>query len=246
MATMSDWFLAPALITLRAEVNAKYPKRDKASDGAVGDTSHAARVSDHNPCRACKGRSRGIVRAIDIDVSPDGNPDADLAAEVLRAAIGSPLVWYVIHKGKIYSRTHGWQARVYTGAAHNEHVHVSLNGANNISGDPGNFSTASWGISKGGKPPAKDPRPPAVSLAKAVNAARYPRKEVAPVVSRRIQRALNARGARLTVDGVYGPRTRAAYSTWQRRLGFRGQDADGIPGLSSLSRLGANRFRVTP
>lgn len=41
--------------------------------------------------------------------------------------------------------------------------------------------------------------------------------------------------------GVPGPRTRAAYQKWQRRLGFRGADADGIPGYSSLLQLGTKR-----
>lgn len=142
---MADYFLAPSLVRLRDEVDARYPKRDKASDGWIGDPSHAARVSDHNPCWTCSGRSRGIVRAIDIDISPDGRADADLRTEVLRAAIGDPRVWYVISNGIIYSRTYGFAPRTYTGSnPHTQHVHISLNGANGISGDPGNFNTAAW------------------------------------------------------------------------------------------------------
>jgi hypothetical protein len=38
---------------------------------------------------------------------------------------------------------------------------------------------------------------------------------------------------------VPGPLTRAAYKKWQQKLGFRGADADGIPGFTSLKRLGA-------
>lgn len=238
-------FLAPALVALRDEVNKAFPKRDKASDGWIGDPRHAALKSDHNPCRYCTGRSRDIVRAIDIDIRPDGRPDADLAAVILRATIGDPRVWYVIHRGKIYSRTNGWQPMVYRGAAHDEHVHISLNGANGISGDPGNFDTSGWGIAKGSKPPAKT-RPPAVSLRDLREATRAPRRAVRPVQVKRVQRALNARvNAGLPVDGVYGQRTRAAYSSWQRRLGYRGNDADGLPGLKSLRALGQNRFRVT-
>jgi hypothetical protein len=57
----------------------------------------------------------------------------------------------------------------------------------------------------------------------------------------RIQRAL---AAEVGLDfssgpGVPGRRTRAAYKKWQQRLGFRGADADGIPGYTSLKRLGA-------
>jgi hypothetical protein len=41
--------------------------------------------------------------------------------------------------------------------------------------------------------------------------------------------------------GTPGRKTKAAYQTWQRRLGFRGDDADGIPGYTSLLRLGTKR-----
>jgi hypothetical protein len=56
-----------------------------------------------------------------------------------------------------------------------------------------------------------------------------------------IQRAL---AAEVGLDyssgpGVPGPRTKAAYKEWQRKLGFRGADADGIPGYTSLRHLGA-------
>src|SRR5690606_33267754 len=55
------------------------------------------------------------------------------AAAILDAVIGDHRVWYVIHKGVIYSRTHGWSARRYTGSnPHNHHIHVSLRGADGI------------------------------------------------------------------------------------------------------------------
>ena len=240
------YFLAPALVTLRDEANKAFPKRDKASDGWIGDPSHAARVSDHNPCWACPGRSEGIVRALDLDISPDGRADADLRTRLLEAAIGDPRVWYVISNGKIYSRTHGWVARVYTGSnPHTQHVHVSLNGANGVPGDPGNFDTSTWGLVKGSTPPDKDPTLPAVSLSAVVHAARFPRREVHPVAVRRVQRALNVKvRAGLDVDGIYGPATRAAVAAFQRRQGWTGQDADGILGRDSGTRLGRNRFRL--
>lgn len=239
-----SYFLAPALVTLRDEANDLFPDRDKATDGWLGDASHSARKSDHNPDYSAQGRSQGIVRAIDIDIEPDGRPNADLRAKILRAAIGDPRTWYVISNGKIYSRTQGWQARVYTGNPHTGHVHVSLNGANGIPGDPGNFDTSAWGLGKKGKPPVKDPRPPAVSLSGLLTGVRRPR--VASVEVRRVQRALRARtGRNLTIDGRYGPATRAAYARHQQMLGYRGADADGIPGLASLTALGRDRFRIT-
>lgn len=62
---------------------------------------------------------------------------------------------------------------------------------------------------------------------------------------KRVQRRLNRRlkGHRpLKVDGFYGPATKARYAIWQRSLGYRGRDADGVAGRLSLQKLG---FRVT-
>jgi len=47
-------------------------------------------------------------------------------------------------------------------------------------------------------------------------------------------------------DGSFGTKTVAAYAAWQRRCGYTGSDADGIPGGTSLKRLGTKYgFRVT-
>ncbi|MER7582943.1 peptidoglycan-binding protein [Kitasatospora sp. NPDC097691] len=47
-------------------------------------------------------------------------------------------------------------------------------------------------------------------------------------------------------DGSFGTRTVAAYAAWQRRCGYEGGAADGIPGQATLHRLGAARgFSVT-
>ncbi|MFE9172883.1 transglycosylase SLT domain-containing protein [Streptomyces kebangsaanensis] len=39
--------------------------------------------------------------------------------------------------------------------------------------------------------------------------------------------------------GSFGPQTRSAYAAWQRSIGFKGSDANGFPGCSSLTKLGA-------
>lgn len=40
-------------------------------------------------------------------------------------------------------------------------------------------------------------------------------------------------------DGSYGTVTVKAYSAWQKKLGYKGKDADGIPGATSLKKLGS-------
>lgn len=237
---MSEWFLAPALAQLRKEVDAKWPKRDKASDGTIGDASHSARPSEHNPCWGCSGRSEGIVRAIDIDNNGAPNEVTPLVKDVLAATIGSPLVWYVIYAGKIYSRTYGWSPRVYTGSnPHDKHIHISLNGANGIPGDPGNFDTDPWLKDR------PDPGPrllPVVSIAAVREAAKHPRRQVAPVQVRRVQQALKAHGFKPgKPDGIYGPTTRAAVKAYELSIREQG---NGLLDVLSATRLGADRFRL--
>ncbi|MGK5552679.1 peptidoglycan-binding protein [Actinomadura kijaniata] len=47
------------------------------------------------------------------------------------------------------------------------------------------------------------------------------------------------------VDGYFGTTTVAAYAKYQRSLGYTGIRANGLPGRSSLVKLGSGRFRVT-
>lgn len=59
-----------------------------------------------------------------------------------------------------------------------------------------------------------------------------------------VQQALRARGYATAVDGWYGPGTRTAYARYQGALGHRGIDANGLPGPTSLAKLGTNRFAL--
>ncbi|MFD9212102.1 LysM peptidoglycan-binding domain-containing protein [Streptomyces sp. NPDC059544] len=92
---------------------------------------------------------------------------------------------------------------------------------------------------------------PVVSLAKLIAAfkADAPKKgtpvSYAPTIH--VERALVAEGllASQYADGHAGTATRSAYSLLQQRYGYRGRDADGLPGRSSLTRLGkAHGFTV--
>ena len=109
------WHLAPSLVQLRNEVNARWPRRPKGSDGTVGDTSHSARASDHNP------NNRDSVDAFDITY-PGVDPKVIIAA-VAKHPAGN----YVIFNRKIYRRSNGWKAEPYSGPSpHTTHLHVSI------------------------------------------------------------------------------------------------------------------------
>lgn len=114
-----SYFLAPSLDRLRAEVNERWPLRDKTSDGWIGDEKHSSRESQHNPDWAPP--DPGIIRALDVDI--DGIDKQALLDEL----IGDPRVWYVIHDRHIWSRTYGFAKRVYAGPnPHHGHIHVSI------------------------------------------------------------------------------------------------------------------------
>ena len=111
---------------LRLQVDDSYPDRDKSSDGWIGDTSHKARRSDHNP------DAKGIVRAIDIDRDLSGKAKPDLMpylADQIRvcAKRGDKRISYIIFAGRIASSRMGWRWRKYSGVnPHNTHCHISF------------------------------------------------------------------------------------------------------------------------
>lgn len=117
------YFLSPALVRLRTEINALWPHRDKTSDGWIGDASHKARPSDHNP----DWSDGGIVRAIDIDEDLTvGLGEVGAAMPLVNAILRDPRVRYVIYEGRIWNvDTQRWSP--YSGPnAHRHHVHVSV------------------------------------------------------------------------------------------------------------------------
>jgi hypothetical protein len=134
MAT-KPWRLCDAGKQLKQEIDALYPKRDKTSDGTIGDTLHSARLSQHNP------DSSGVVYAIDIDedLYGVGKPDPFeanlLVKRLVDAGRRDARIWYIIFEGNIWSRTGDWVKRPYRGSnKHNHHVHVSFTSLGNHNG----------------------------------------------------------------------------------------------------------------
>jgi hypothetical protein len=102
------------------------------------------------------------------------------------------------------------------------------------------------------KPPAK-PKP-VVDLSKLVSAARTDPgakqgHQTYAAGVKLVEAALLAEGLlsrSYASDGSYGTTTVTAYRKWQTKLGYKGADADGIPGKTSLTKLGAKHgFTVT-
>lgn len=95
---------------------------------------------------------------------------------------------------------------------------------------------------------------PKVSLAHVVYAARHDPAAAQGHTTYKaevlvVERALKAEGylPAAYVDGSFGSLTKDAYAKWQRHLGYSGTAADGIPGMTSLKKLGAKHgFTVAP
>lgn len=138
----SGWRLAKSLETLRDQVNNAYPNRSKRSDGTIGDASHAASASDHNPNR------NGVVCAMDITNDPAGGFDVHAMAEHLRAH-RHPNLRYIISNARIAGWWTNWEWQPSSG--HTQHAHFSV-GTLGV-GDGQTYDryddTTLWDINKG-------------------------------------------------------------------------------------------------
>ena len=130
-------------VTLRAQINDRFPNRDKSSDGWVGDTRHQAnagwgtngRGSYHNP------DPNGIVHAIDIDENlgegtwRNGKAAQRLADQLVAYAAsglpGSDRIAHVVYEDKVASGTYrsSWWKWRGKGYGHTAHIHVSFTNA---------------------------------------------------------------------------------------------------------------------
>lgn len=216
-----DWYLNQALVDLRNETNSAYPNRAKVSDGSLGDTAHAARVSDHNPDRTPP--NVGEVRAIDVTQWDPGsplNPSDDVAealAEHLRRR-KDKRIKYVIWRGRMFRSYNkpgipAWTWSPYTGPnGHFHHVHVSVN-----EGAKG----GTWGFKKPGSTKPRQFLPFGKGTTDESIAARGG-MEFQVTEHQLILKALSIRwrDPKLdpgSVDGEYGDRTEAATKRFQER-----------------------------
>lgn len=67
---MAAWYAPPFLRSILAEADRIAPGRSHASDGTIGDATHAASESDHNPDES------GCVHAVDVTNDPGNGFDA--------------------------------------------------------------------------------------------------------------------------------------------------------------------------
>lgn len=187
---MSGYYRAPVLDRYVRALDARWPHRDRRSDGWIGDHAHQLRKSDHNPDWTSK--PPGVVRAEDTDNGPGVHVPTVLASCFL-----NPATHYVIYQTTIWTSERHFRAARYTGTPHTQHVHLSI--------APGRErlpvkwtlieTVPSWGA--GVRQGTKNTR-----------------------AARECQAYLIAYGAPLVLDGNFGPASVKALRSFQRRHGL--------------------------
>lgn len=128
------WALTKGLQNFRSQANARWPNRDKTSDGTIGDAAHQAETSGHNPDdtsgsnAAWNGDSDSLqeVRAFDMDSDlRESGTTAQMIVDHLRHLANlDDVIRYMIYNHKMYHVRDGFAPTAYTGASgHEEHIH---------------------------------------------------------------------------------------------------------------------------
>jgi hypothetical protein len=139
------WRAARSLLTLHSQLRPLAPGAPASSFGLVGDLSHAAGTSDHNP-RDFPGWGSSIVTAADFPLA--GRLDPRAVLESIRLS-RDPRVKYAISRGQMYSSYSSggippWTWRHYSGSdGHFDHGHLS------VVGDARADDTRPWAITGG-------------------------------------------------------------------------------------------------
>jgi len=125
--------LCKAGVTLRSQVDKRFPGRDRRTDGWIGNAEHKSRQSDHNE------NSKGIVMALDLDENMgkrgkwrNGRTARLLADQLIKYAAstapGAQRIKYVVYENQIASPTYDktwWKFRG-SGYGHTAHIHISF------------------------------------------------------------------------------------------------------------------------
>jgi hypothetical protein len=113
---------------------------------------------------------------------------------------------------------------------------------------------AGWSVGDPEKPTTPAPTPPSkppvekvygpIDLSNSERAFQRPPRNPASGSVTAIQYCLKKEGLYTgALDGAVGKYTKGAYKAWQKRCGYSGQGADGIPGDKSLSKL-AKKYKI--
>lgn len=242
--------VVPSLDEGRDQLNERFPKRDKKSDGSWGDKAHSKRASSHNGDESGTPEWRDAdkiddVRARDFDKDlndPDTTMEQVVQEWVRRARAGlMPWMRYFIYNGRIWHKRDGFATRKYTGSnQHKEHVHAN----SDFSEKADQTRNTDWGLKKfrKSKPKPKPTTPAKPELLK-VDGALGPKtvKRWQQVMKlsqtgklnsdfiKAVQRRLNDTvGARLVVDGKGIAQDGKKYKTVEALQRYLKSPIDGV------------------
>lgn len=249
------WIVVPPLVEVKEQLDKRFPKRDKKTDGTIGNLAHQGSPSSHNPDRTGNpehrdGDSKDEVRARDIDKDLNdagGVVMEDVVQLWVKLARAGVLWWvrYIIYNGRIWHKSDGFKTRVYTGSnQHEGHVHVT----NDFTQKADEAKGTNWHLSDlkkptTPKPTTPKPKPPAVNVLKKGSTGQsvihlqdflrrvFPAYRLSVSVKR---------GQVLTVDGSFGPQTEAWVKEFQERTGLK---QDGVVGPKTLSKMRKHGYR---
>lgn len=107
--------LAPSLIRLFPEIDARWPHRDHRTDGWYADPK-VRKSKGHNPGH------KGYSHAIDVD--KDGIDPMWIIRNIRK---DEGVLWYIIWNRHLYSNTYNWVEKPYHGTnPHTDHMHIEI------------------------------------------------------------------------------------------------------------------------
>jgi hypothetical protein len=128
---------APCCSQALRDATTRWPKRNRRSDGIMGDAAHQKRKSDHN-----------LGNAFDLSHDPANGVDCNLLCDL---ALADARVTYVIWNRRINTGS-GWKPYAGTNQ-HTHHMHVSVRATSRNDLSP-------WPWSPGGSLDSSPPRAP--------------------------------------------------------------------------------------
>ena len=218
---MANWFLNAFLSSFRAQVDKRFPKRTRGSEGTIADRAHELTISQHND------DSDGSVDAWDLDVNllgsnqPEGS---DAERKAMYALLGEfqkqPQAQLWIYRGQIANAdVDNWRKRPYTGAnAHRKHGHLQSRQSKETQRYTGNLDKVIDAVNA--KPSSKGPKPGSRTLKKGMTG-----EDVGY-----LQRWLGVKD-----DGDFGPATEERVRWYQ---GMRDLTVDGVVGSRTWAEMG--------
>jgi Putative peptidoglycan binding domain len=207
---------APCCKLALKQASERWPNRNRAYDGIMGDAAHQKRKSDHNDGNA-------------FDLSHDPIHGVDCAV-LSREVVKDKRVTYVIFNREIYNReraTEGW--RKYNGPSpHDHHMHVSIKATSR--NDLADWPWAANGTSKVQPQTTSYPGHPVRlgDLGESVY---------------KVQKQLIEHGYPVACDKHFGPKTQRAVIAFQKNKALF---PDGIVGPKTWAALMAPRGPANP